>query len=600
MRIIILCLYCLVLSSKLIAQVPVTSKQMKNDTSLFRFAIMSDRTGGMIPGVFKKAVNKVNLMQPEFVLSVGDLIDGYTEDSTVWNAQWDEFESIVDKLEMPFYFVPGNHDISNSGLLKEWKRRLGAPYWYFIYKDVMFLALHTEDKVGGGLEKEQIEYVKNALEKNSNVRWTMVFMHRPLWAYGEKSGYQELEDLLAGRNYTLFSGHHHHYMKGMRNGMKHYVLATTGGGSYLRGAEFGEFEHITWVTMTQNGPEVAHLSLDGIYDENIVTEENKDQIQALRLGEWMQMSPLISPTANFKKEKTTITFKNPTSTPMTVFGELVPTEGIEFSPSSLNIQIKPNSIVEKEIQLINNGEKTIHELNELSPKLTLSASYEIDGETRSLPTTVRLQIESKWNLNEAKKPLTVDAELTDWDENEFFDIRNPLFIQEDWDWKGEKDGWFRFAVKKSSDKLYVVIQTFDEKSISTTTKKLIRNQDKLIVHLDLHSNSQSNETIIELAPSGYVKKPYLEFTKGKLKSIKAASKSIFQDSVYITTTEMAFSLKEIEKAQGKNWEKIRLNIGWMDHDRPENTKPSILWWRPLETDSARKKFGFFYNEVIKN
>ncbi|MBP7141949.1 MAG: hypothetical protein KBA71_08580 [Opitutaceae bacterium] len=34
---------------------------------------------------------------------------------------------------------------------------------------------------------------------------------------------------------------------------------------------------------------------------------------------------------------------------------------------------------------------------------------------------------------------------------------------------------------------------------------------------------------------------------------------------------------------------FRLNIGWTDVDRPENTKPSMLWWRPPEVSA----FGQF-------
>ena len=34
---------------------------------------------------------------------------------------------------------------------------------------------------------------------------------------------------------------------------------------------------------------------------------------------------------------------------------------------------------------------------------------------------------------------------------------------------------------------------------------------------------------------------------------------------------------------------VRLNIGWVDHDRPENIKPSVLWWR----DGSIAEFGVF-------
>ena len=43
----------------------------------FQFAVIGDNTGGAYPGVFDAAMTKLNLIQPEFVLSVGvsDLLD---------------------------------------------------------------------------------------------------------------------------------------------------------------------------------------------------------------------------------------------------------------------------------------------------------------------------------------------------------------------------------------------------------------------------------------------------------------------------------------------------------------------------------------------
>ena len=74
------------LSSSISAQdLPVSNRPINNAEETFRFAIVSDRTGGMRSGIFANAIDKVESMQPEFVLSVGDLIDGYTEDPIVWN-----------------------------------------------------------------------------------------------------------------------------------------------------------------------------------------------------------------------------------------------------------------------------------------------------------------------------------------------------------------------------------------------------------------------------------------------------------------------------------------------------------------------------------
>ena len=52
---------------------PWTNLRLNNDPREFRFAVISDRTGGHRPQVFSKAIERLNLLQPEFVVTVGDL-----------------------------------------------------------------------------------------------------------------------------------------------------------------------------------------------------------------------------------------------------------------------------------------------------------------------------------------------------------------------------------------------------------------------------------------------------------------------------------------------------------------------------------------------
>ena len=61
------------------------------------------------------------------------------------DAQWEEFESIVAELEPPFFYVRGNHDINMPLTRKAWSERRGPKYYHFRYKDVLFIALDTED-----------------------------------------------------------------------------------------------------------------------------------------------------------------------------------------------------------------------------------------------------------------------------------------------------------------------------------------------------------------------------------------------------------------------------------------------------------------------
>src|ERR1700722_6225890 len=85
---------------------PWNHLKMNNAASPFRFAIVSDRTGGPRDGVWEKAMDHLNLLQPEFVMCVGDLIQGITEKLDVMNKQWKDLNGWVNKLEMPFFYVP--------------------------------------------------------------------------------------------------------------------------------------------------------------------------------------------------------------------------------------------------------------------------------------------------------------------------------------------------------------------------------------------------------------------------------------------------------------------------------------------------------------
>jgi predicted phosphodiesterase len=251
---------------------PWTHLNLHNNPDNFQFAIVSDRTGGHRPGVFADAVEKLNLLKPEFVISIGDLIEGYTKDEAELDHQWQEFDSLVNRLEMPFFYVAGNHDISNRVMAHKWRKRFGYGYYHFAYHDVLFLCLNTEDSAACNISEQQIRYFRKVLNRNKNVRWTLIFMHQPMWLGESRENWQKFESLLVNRPYTVFAGHLHTYSKFIRNGRLYYILATTGGqgkgeDGKLAGLDECQFDHIVWVTMTDSGPVMANLLLEGILDD---------------------------------------------------------------------------------------------------------------------------------------------------------------------------------------------------------------------------------------------------------------------------------------------------------------------------------------------
>ncbi len=282
---------------------PWNSELFEEGEEDFNFAIISDLNGGERKGVFDIAVQQINRINPEFVLSIGDLIDGGTEDYNKLKAEWDSFDDRAAEFEMPFFHLGGNHDLTNPKMREFWKNRFGPRYYHFIYKNVLFLMIDSEDfeekrmmevynarskalqVINGEIEGEytnteyynmqerktgaisdaQFQYFANILEKYQDVKWTFLLMHKPIWQRKDKKGLQRLENILNNRPYTVFNGHLHSFSHRKRNGNDYIILGTTGGSQNEN--DQNAFDHFTYIRMTKEKPVITHLRMDGVLDE---------------------------------------------------------------------------------------------------------------------------------------------------------------------------------------------------------------------------------------------------------------------------------------------------------------------------------------------
>ena len=288
---------------------PWTSENFKNNPDNFQFVIIGDRTGGAnAQGTFALAMDQINLLQPEFVINVGDLIEGYPEDRADLNGMWDEADSLLNILEMPFFRTMGNHDVSTLETKEVWMERHGADYYYFVYQDALFLVINSEDgsrpepppeikesiKVYNRLQVEdpdaakkmlkefmtseaviaalgkpvefpekQMDWIKTTLEENINVRWTFFFMHEPCWENPSES-FKAIQAMAKDRAHTMIGGHLHYYDYDKIDGYEHITMGPSGASFHHDGP--GNVDHIMWVTMTEEGPQIGNIALKGLFD----------------------------------------------------------------------------------------------------------------------------------------------------------------------------------------------------------------------------------------------------------------------------------------------------------------------------------------------
>ena len=331
---------------------PWTNLEFYNDPANFQFALVSDNTGGARIGVFDDAVVKLNMMMPEFVLSVGDLIQGYTENRAQIEKEWNEFNQKVEKLRMPFFYLPGNHDITNVVMQEEWENRFGRRYYNFTYKDVLFIILDSNDDDDFNLSEAQTSYALKTIEENRDVKWTFVLVHHPIWKYDTGGRFEKIEEALKNRKHTVMAGHEHRYQYIERNKTNYYVLGTTGGGSRLRGNRFGEFDHIVWMTMTDNGPVMANLRLDGILSHDIANESTAKMARAMLNNSSFKKIVLTNPGEKFENATVYFKFNNTSEVPLHIDLSFLHHHQVEISPSKENIKLMPGEerIVEISIE----------------------------------------------------------------------------------------------------------------------------------------------------------------------------------------------------------------------------------------------------------
>ncbi|MFT4769967.1 MAG: 3',5'-cyclic AMP phosphodiesterase CpdA [Glaciecola sp.] len=282
---------------------PWTDAAPNYDPDAVRFAIFSDLTGGEREGVFELAVEQLNLLRPELVVNVGDLIEGSTERAEI-DRQWTSFDQRAQKSVAPLFYTGGNHDLLNQQLRTAWKDRLGPRYYHLRYRNVLFLVLDTEDhspeRLGeiatlrqqaiavakesgwdefaktayanlpedetGMISQAQASYMRSAIADNSDVRWTFLLMHKAPWTNNDMPTWQAIEDALGEQAFTVFHGHRHSYRHTVRNGRDYIRLATTGG-VFLPDSG-SSMDHLVWVTVDKSGAYIANLKMSGILDKS--------------------------------------------------------------------------------------------------------------------------------------------------------------------------------------------------------------------------------------------------------------------------------------------------------------------------------------------
>ncbi len=580
---------------------PWSAKPVLNDPDRFQIAIMTDRTGGHRPGVWMKGVNRLNLMRPEFVMSVGDLIEGYTEDRPELERQWTEFLDFTDHLEMKFFFVAGNHDLTNPVMHELWRDHFGPEWYSFDYRGVHFLCLNSEDP-SSQLSDQQLDWVEEDLNDHADARWTLIFIHKPLWAYAareaaagnpDSTGWTRVEAMLGDRSRTVFAGHHHSYVQFDQGGRKYYQLATTGGSSQLRGEAYGEFDHVVWLTMERDGPQIANLLLDGILPADVVTEESIARFRRFLAEVQLEVAPiLVDDESGFHGGRIDLRLANRFDKPVEIRGRLagVPLRGLTLEPDQLTLRAEPGETKELALSLQFTDKISFPQLAGTVFTATLRSDEQpgLSAE-RSIPVV----IDRKYAVP-ATTGLTIDGNLDDWESLRFATPQEPLVLGKPEFWQGWGDASVQFDVMHDEELVYLAARIQDD---------VVVDKDRLELRIDARplttriGDNRLREGTYQIRIPAPVSSE--TSTAGTLWNHRNQSVSDdLQTTSHPTATgydiELAIPVSLLLKHQGgENWHSFQMTAVVNDVDEPGQEASRVLWRGTAEVDSRNSGYGHF-------
>lgn len=271
----------------------------------FFFIVFGDRTGGPADGVavLGDAVRDANLLEPDFVITVGDLVEGYNE-TPQWLEQMREYKAVMDNLLCPWFPVAGNHDIYWRGEgprpegehEAEYETHFG-PLWYaFEHKNSWFIVLYSDegDPATGDksisrpetqtMSPEQLAWLEETLERAAGADHVFLFLHHPRWIGGRYGDdWEKVHRVLveAGNVTAVFGGHIHRMRSDPRDGIEYVTLATTGGGQSETVPAAGWLHHFNIVTVRKDQVAQSALPVGQVMDVREITAELTDQAAEL-------------------------------------------------------------------------------------------------------------------------------------------------------------------------------------------------------------------------------------------------------------------------------------------------------------------------------
>ena len=203
-----------------------------------RFVILGDRTGSVQPGVYEQVWREIAAQKPEFVVSVGDTIEGMEDGKAP--GEWSEWRRIIAPYaRIPLYLAPGNHDVWSELSERLYRKASGRPPQYSFDRGGAHFTI-LDNSRSDALAESELAFLEADLKEHANARAKFIVSHRPSWIVNVALRNTELPLHRIARQHSVrhvIAGHVHQMLRFELEGIEYLSMPSAGG--HLRGS--GEY-----------------------------------------------------------------------------------------------------------------------------------------------------------------------------------------------------------------------------------------------------------------------------------------------------------------------------------------------------------------------